>query len=227
MTEKLAIEDYVYRELKQAIFNRKIPLNMQLNEKELSNAFNVSRTPIRTVLKKMEQEKIIENIPNKGAFIHQPTPQEIENVFQLRTILEREAAKIACKTVSEEQLDELERITIEEEQFFREGEYEKGLEKTTLFHQQLMDLSNNEYMKKYNEELINITNIYLAFHDSARKESPLSPEEHRSIIKALRTRDQEKAAESINSHYKNVREHLKYEEEEKKYSFEELFKPYR
>ena len=83
----MSLEEYIYSEIKNAIFNRKIPLNSQLNEELLSEAFEVSRTPIRAVLKKLQYEKIVQSIPNKGTYIYQPTKKDIQDVFQLRVIL--------------------------------------------------------------------------------------------------------------------------------------------
>src|SRR5699024_2071632 len=182
----MSLEEYIYSEIKNAIFNRKIPLNSQLNEELLSEAFEVSRTPIRAVLKKLQYEKIVQSIPNKGTYIYQPTKKDIQDVFQLRVILEKESIKLACKTATEEQIKELEELTIKEEEYFKKGEYGKGIEFTSNFHQKLLMLSGNEFMARYNQELINITNIYLAFHDTAKKESSDSPEEHRVILNALR-----------------------------------------
>ncbi len=77
---KESIEQYVYEEIKTAIFNRKIPVKMQLSEEQLAEAFAVSRTPIRSVLKKLQYEKLIHIHPNKGAFINLPSSKEIEEV---------------------------------------------------------------------------------------------------------------------------------------------------
>ncbi|MFD1707176.1 GntR family transcriptional regulator [Siminovitchia sediminis] len=227
MSKKLSLEEYVYSELKKAIFNRQIPLNTQLNEELLSEAFKVSRTPIRSVLKRMQHEKILQIIPRKGAYINQPTFQEIENVFQLRTLMEKEAIKIACREAADKQLKALEELTYEEEKLFRSGNYADGLRVCSEFHQNLIKLTKNHVMIEYSQELINITNIYLVFHETANKESPRSPEEHREIVRAIQRRNEEEALQLFDQHIKSIKDHLNRNKNENIVEFHKIFKPYK
>lgn len=219
-------EAYIYNELKNAIFSRKIPVNTQLNEESLSEAFNVSRTPIRAVLRRLQREKIVQNIPHKGTYIYQPTLKEIEDVFHLRLLLEKEAVRIACKEATEEELQALEKGTYLEEQYYKDGEYTKGLKQTSEFHQTLIRFTKNELISKYYQELINITNIYLVFHETFNRENPISPDEHREIIKAIRAKDEQKAVSSISNHFDNIGKHLRKKKKEDVVRFDEIFKPY-
>ncbi|MGD8189469.1 GntR family transcriptional regulator [Brevibacillus ginsengisoli] len=225
-TETNSMEDFVYHQIKLAILNRKIPLKTQLGEEQLAEAFQVSRTPIRSALKRLQYEKMVQILPNKGAVINQPTPKEIEEVFHLRTILEVESVKLACRKATEEQLKQLEALTLLEEELYKNGEYGRAIEVTSEFHQGLIRLSGNELIENYSQELINITNIHLAYHDSAEKESPLCPSEHRSIIKAIRQKDEEEAVRKFLDHFTTVRKHLESNKEMKAIDFTEVFKPF-
>lgn len=220
------MEEYVYKELKLAIFNRKIPLQTHLSEELLAEAFNVSRTPIRSVIKRLQYERIIQIIPNKGAFIYQPTQKEIEEVFHLRTLLEIEAIKFACKLATPEELEELESLTYLEEKLYKKGEYSQGIQVTSQFHQGVIEINKSHLMSKYSKELINITNIYLAFHDSANTESPLCPSEHREIIEAIRNKDEDQAVLKFLDHFNTVKGHLNFSKENADISFTNIFKPF-
>src|SRR5699024_9322802 len=197
----LIAEKHIYSEIKNAILNKKISLNQQLNEQLLSKAFNVSRTPIRSVLQKLIYEKILYNIPNKGTFIYLPKKEEVEDIFQLRKIMEKKAVEIACEKSSMKDFEKLEEIIHKEEKEFKKGEYGNGIEFTSKFHQGLMMLSKNKFMISYNEELLNISNVYLTFHDTATKECPMSPDEHRSIISYLKKRDVTNSIKMIDTHF--------------------------
>lgn len=224
----MSVEEYIFSEIKNAIFNRKIPLNYKLSEETLAQAFGVSRTPIRAVLKKLQHEKIVQIIPNKGAYIYQPSEKEISDVFQLRLLLEKEAVKIACQTMSAQQYDELENMTIKEEEEFKKGDYEKGIELTSQFHHFLVKLSNNNFMINYNHELLNITNVYLAFHDTVQIECPMSPKEHRGIIEALKNKDIEESVNAVDEHFKHIKKHLKYKTQSSNFTtFSDIFSPYK
>jgi len=226
MKKNLSLKEHIYNELKQAIFSRKIPLNTQLNEEVLSEVFNVSRTPIRSVLRRMQYEKIIKIIPHKGAYIYQPTPKEFEDVLHLRTVLEKEAIKIACEKATEEQINELKEITLKEENLYKSGDYAEGIRISTEFHHKLITITANDFMIQYNQELMNIMNIYLVFHENTIQESPRSPEEHRGIINAIKNRDEKKALELFDLHFKSIRDNLNNDQSESSVDFSQIFKPY-
>jgi DNA-binding GntR family transcriptional regulator len=222
---KESLEEYIYQEIKSAILNRKIPVTMQLAEEQLGEAFKVSRTPIRSVLRRLQYEKIINIIPNKGAFINTPSEKEIQEIFQLRIILETEAVRIACRVAVETQLQELDALTFEEEKLYKQIEYAKGIQLTSDFHQGIVLMCGNELMANYSQELINISNIYLALHDSADTESPFCSREHRSIVQAIREKDEEKAVRELVNHFATVKTHLEFDKEPETLHFVDIFKP--
>lgn len=227
MKKKESMETYIYEEIKNAIFNRKIPITKQLGEEQLAEAFAVSRTPIRSVLKRLQAEKLIQIFPHKGAFINLPSPKEIEEVFQIRIIMETEAVKIACRTATEQQLNELLELTRMEEILYRQREYGKGVLLTSDFHQKIIEFTGNELMANYSRELINLTNVYLAYHDHADLESPLCPIEHRNIIKAIQKRDETEAVQALSDHFRTVKKHLGSHDHEEDVQFVNIFKPYK
>ncbi|MGE7666671.1 GntR family transcriptional regulator [Ureibacillus composti] len=221
-----SLEEYIYEEIRSAILKRKIPLDMHLSEEQLAEAFKVSRTPIRSVLKRLNYEKTIKIIPNKGAFINNPTSQEMEDVFQLRALLESDAVKYACRNATQQQLDELESLTYQEEKLYKEDHYDKAIQITSEFHHKIVCLMGNKLMEEYSKELINISNIYLAYHDHADKESPLCPHEHREIIKAIRNGDEGEAVQVFLNHFKTVKKYLAVKgDKDHNISLTEIFQP--
>lgn len=222
---KASLEEYIYQEIKSAILNRKVPVTMQLAEEQLAEAFHVSRTPIRSVLKRLQYEKIIRIFPNKGAYINQPSEKEMQEVFQLRALIETEAVRVACRVAKESELDELESVTYEEEKAYKLNEYAQGIQLTSDFHQGIVQICGNELMAGYSQELINISNIYLALHDSADNESPFCSREHRSILKAIREKDEAKAVQELLEHFGTVKKHLDFNKELEAVQFTDIFKP--
>lgn len=223
----MVAENHIYAEIKNAIFNKKISLNQQLNEQSLSEAFKVSRTPIRAVLQKLTHEKILYNIPNKGTFIYLPNKKEMDDIFQLRIVMEKKAAEIACEKGAAKEFEDLENVIDKEEKEFKKGEYGKGIGHTADFHQGLLKLSNNSFMIAYNEELINISNVYLAFHDTATKECPMSPDEHRAILNYLKKRELSNVLNMVDYHFESIKKHLKYQQNISSTNFTDIFMPYK
>ncbi|WP_164525424.1 GntR family transcriptional regulator [Siminovitchia acidinfaciens] len=208
----LSLEEEIYQSIKHAIFSRKIGPKMMLSEEQLAEAFNVSRTPIRHVLKRMHYEKIVEIKPKKGVFIHEPSKEEIEEVFHVKIILEKEAIKMACQNLSEKKLDELEALTYKEEECYKEGEYYKALLAANKFHAEIVQACGNNLLLQYYNDLTDLTNLYLALFDTV-PEYPPAPSEHRRIIQALRSRDERETEKELISHWTRVKEFMVYNRE--------------
>src|SRR5699024_8751411 len=88
MTRKTSIHQFVYNKLKDAILTRRLAPGVQLVENTLSRQLNVSRTPIRTAIKQLSDEGLAEIIPNKGAYVINPSIEEIHQAYELRKDLE-------------------------------------------------------------------------------------------------------------------------------------------
>jgi DNA-binding GntR family transcriptional regulator len=226
--DKQSIEEYVYQEIKNAILHRKIKPKIQLSEESLSEVFQVSRTPIRNVLKKLQYEKLVQIFPNKGAFIYEPTVEEMKEVFHMRMILETECVRIACRVATDEQLQELEAGTYLEEELYKKGEYGHALSKAGCFHLGIVKIAGNQLIYKYCKELNNLTDVYLAFYDNIPfMESPLGPCEHRDIVQAIRGRDEEKAAMLFSEHFRRVQETMIYQQNrEENMDLDLIFQPF-
>ena len=75
-------EREIYRDIKLAITQHKLLPNSQLVEDALAEAFEVSRTPIRNVLRRLEMEKLVTVIPYRGAFVSCPSVDEAREVLK-------------------------------------------------------------------------------------------------------------------------------------------------
>jgi DNA-binding GntR family transcriptional regulator len=86
--KKVSMEENVYNHIKKAILARKLAPGKQLVENNLSNSLGVSRTPIRNAIKRLSIEGLVDIIPNRGAFVTNPTKEEMIQAYELRAKLE-------------------------------------------------------------------------------------------------------------------------------------------
>ena len=87
MSENL-FGNIAYQKIKAAILNEMYEPNQILNERKLAEEFQISRTPVREALKILEGEGWVKIIPWKGAIVNQITQKEIDEIFQIRLIIE-------------------------------------------------------------------------------------------------------------------------------------------
>lgn len=189
---KKSMEQFVYEELKKAILNRKLAPGNQLIEGIIAEKLNVSRTPIRNALKKLASEGLVNIVVNKGAFVIQPTPEEIIQAYEMRKELELVGLKFGCERIDENDIKKL-RALIQDEFFsLDQRNINEYLSANKKFHMMLVRKSNNKFLIEFTERIIDQINIYLilydAFYDVDMK-TINSPREHKRIIELLEQKE--------------------------------------
>ena len=113
MNEYLPLRDVVFNTLRQAILRGELQPGERLMEIQLAQRLGVSRTPVREAIRKLELEGLVLMIPRRGAEVAEITRQDLEDVLEVRMALEELAVKIACKRITQEQLEEIKRRSAE------------------------------------------------------------------------------------------------------------------
>lgn len=124
----------LFYELQKAILSEEIEPGSKLTEQSLCKKYNVSRTPIREAFRQLESDGLIENIPNRGAFVIGLTKRDISDIFDLRCLFEMQAVEWAIKRMSDEEVETL-REHIEFMEFYTlKDDIEKVLHFNSSFH---------------------------------------------------------------------------------------------
>ena len=110
MNEYLPLRDVVFNTLRQAILRGELKPGERLMEIQLANKLGVSRTPIREAIRKLELEGLVLMIPRKGAEVAEITEKNMRDVLEVRKALEELAVQLACEKITEEEIQNLEKI---------------------------------------------------------------------------------------------------------------------
>ncbi|WP_283533668.1 GntR family transcriptional regulator [Proteus mirabilis] len=189
MSQVLEVE----KQLRKLILNMELGPGERLTERWAEAKFNASRTPVRAALQKLESEGLI--CRDGIRWLVAPIDaDEIEQLCIYREILEVAALKLSVSQITEEQLNNLERLLKET----TVDSPEESMENTgTRFHRELARLCNNAF-------IIEGINDALRRLSRARwlDRAPSNPawDEHREIFLALRSRDTDKAVELLATH---------------------------
>jgi DNA-binding GntR family transcriptional regulator len=106
-SEVRSIRDLVYESLRKAIFDGNLKPGDRLVEIALAQELNVSRTPVREALRKLETEGLVEAVPRKGVIVRGFDPEDILEVYTIRMALEKVAAVRTARRITSEELEEL------------------------------------------------------------------------------------------------------------------------
>jgi DNA-binding GntR family transcriptional regulator len=109
-SRKENLKGKVYSILKERILEFELKPGERIQEAQLSENLGVSRTPIREALNKLEQEGFIKAFPNRGYFISDISDQEVEELYEVREVLESLAVRMAIKKGSQRDWTTLEEI---------------------------------------------------------------------------------------------------------------------
>lgn len=196
-------EELAYEKVKRAIMLKKLNPDQRVTEEWLSQELEMSRTPIRSAFKRLESEGLITLVPHRGAFVCNPSDKELEDVFHLRVVIERYAAELAIKHMTEEDVIELETLLKRELKAYESKDFEAFLNINSLIHSFPAKLSKNTFLLQEIERLNQWSDCYLILKDefyTIPLEEAKSIPEHQAILDAFRNRDVHKMCEAIEAH---------------------------
>jgi DNA-binding GntR family transcriptional regulator len=200
LAKKINSEDGVYLKLKTAIRKRYIKQGSQLVEVALAQQLGVSRTPVRSAIKRLEAEGLVNSIPNRGAFVITPTQREIEETFLVRAQLEIMATRLASSHITAKQIEELRNLINLETKVFDESNLDEYYTANDNLHLKIAELSGNRVLYSYIKELLDKTRIFLILYDPFYKLEYRPTSEHEAIVDALAAGDEELASIAVEAH---------------------------
>jgi DNA-binding GntR family transcriptional regulator len=198
-----SLRDQAYAKLKQAIAEADIYHSreeIRLDEKELSEALGVSRTPVREAMTLLEQEGFLRTVPRRGIYIQRKTKKEIVDMICMWAALESMAARLATLRASDEDIAALRHMFDNFRDTTPDEHIEEYSEANIAFHQSIVRLSQSQIIVNTMSNLFvhvrAIRKMTIAQSDRASR----SIVDHMRIIEALEKRDTELAESLVRQH---------------------------
>ena len=179
----------LYAELQSDILSGAIPNSSKLTEQAICKKYNVSRTPVREAFRQLEADGLIENIPNRGAFVTGLTRRDISDLFDLRALFEVQAVEWAIKRMTSEDIDKLAE-TVEFMEFYTlKDDVDKVLTFNSQFHNIIYAGTGNRMIQK----TLAIYQTYLKHSAPAKTYTgdylKTILEEHKAIFEAFESKN--------------------------------------
>ena len=198
--DKYSLRGRVYDRIRDDILNGVYKEHDELKEATLGERLGVSRTPVREALRQLELEGLVEIIPNKGARVTGITKKDIEDIYQIRYLLEGLSARWATDHVTEEQLEKMEETLYLTEFHAKKGNFTQVYDLDSQFHELMYEASGskmlNHILSDFHMYVTRIRKTSLASNNRSKN----STEEHRAILDAIKERDAEKAEACAHKH---------------------------
>ncbi|SNT07099.1 transcriptional regulator, GntR family [Anaerovirgula multivorans] len=199
------LPEVIAERLKQAIINGELKGGQQLKQDEIAKRFNASMIPVREALRILEVQGLVKLYPNKGAIVRELSVEEVEEIFDIRIMLEKGALKFAIDNLDHKEMEYGEYILkkmdvlVEEEHLsqlnFQFHNILYGASQKNI----LLELISDMHIKL--ERYMRIYLLNMGYHQT-------SQEEHYKMLEACKNKNKSLAIEILVQHMENAKQSL-------------------
>lgn len=201
-------KDLAYEEIKRLILDGKLSGDMPVSENVLANMLDISRTPVRDALRRLEMDGFVRVIPNQGVVIREVSISEVKEIYDMRIALEEFVVRELADGLSGEDFRNLEAILKKQEEACEKRDAVAFHEEDRKFHDYLMRVYGNAMITNFIARLrdrIEGINVNML---KTPGNMQLFYGEHKRIFEALRKRSGEEAAKEMDEHLKGGKTRL-------------------
>ena len=201
----LPLREVVFNILRQAILKGELKPGEHLMEVELAEKLRVSRTPIREAMRKLEAEGFVVMEPRKGAEVASITESDLNDVLEIRMVLENMAIDLACQRITKKQLKELDEAAKAFQEKLTDGSLTDMAQADEDFHEQIYRAAGN---KRLLQVLSNMREQIYRYRVEYLKEEGTRArlvDEHQELTQAIRDKDADLAKRICSEHLENQR----------------------
>ena len=195
-----------FQKLRSLLVEGVIAPGSKLNERELAESLNVSRTPIREAIKRLAADGLVELIANRGAIAVQLSHADVVHTFDVIAQLEGYSGELAAKNISAATLSELEALQYEMMASYARRDLSNYYKLNLRIHHLINQAANNPVLTQLFSQ-VNARIEALRFRSNQNGVKwEKAVEEHQEMIDALKTHDSERMRKVMIQHVMNKRD---------------------
>lgn len=200
------MNEKVYRAIKKMIAIHRFQPGLRLNAEKIARELGVSRTPVWESIRRLEQEGIVQNIPNRGVFMAETPLERVVEMIEARGVLDKFAGRMAADRISDSILKQLRHCLPDQLRAIERADISLYSSLDFRFHGLIYEASGNSYLKELFES---ITLQTLPARMQILSILPLLYLDHQKIIQGLADRDSDRVEEALTHHTEIVIAHVK------------------
>jgi DNA-binding GntR family transcriptional regulator len=200
-------EDTLHETITRALLEGKLRPGTPLRERYLAEAFGVTRGMVRKVLLRLGQEGKLDMHANRGAFVPEPSAQQIRHVYQARKAVEAGILSLLATSITPAQLQCLRAHVRHEHLASRRERRDESIQLAGDFHVVLAGLLNNPELDNTVRQLVSRTQMFVALFEPAQ-DSHCAADEHGPVIDALAKGNAQSAVDAMVKHLSSVEQRV-------------------
>lgn len=202
------LEEKVYKIIKDKIIYHKIKPKERIIDQNIAVELGVSRSLVRQVFKILLKEDLLIKVPRGGFYVRVVTKKEVDEIYNVRKVLESYATELAMPNITEKKLDKIEKKFKKAKIDLEKKDTKSYFKLDIEFHDLIMSKCGNKILwqiiKKYNDRYI----FYRVIDVKIIERAIISYNEHLEIFKAIKSKNSKLAACLMAKHLENAREKI-------------------
>jgi DNA-binding GntR family transcriptional regulator len=202
-----SLNQQAYDEIRRQILNGELAPSTPLSEHQLAASLELSRTPVREAIKRLEKERLVYSVPNRGTFVAELAARDISEIYQVRERLESLAARIAAEQMSPDDIRTLEEEVAHANTLVAERRDREILESDIRFHKYILAATQNgrliAVLATMDDQMYRVRVLF-----------PRSPEwldatlrDHAEIVERIKAHDGPGAEQAMERHLRSSRDY--------------------
>jgi len=198
--QPLSLTRLAYQRLRDSILSGQLRPGEIYNEMALAQEMGVSRTPVREALLELSSQGLVTFLPRKGVQVNYFDDHDVEEVFELRKLIELAAVEKAVARAGAAELGKLDLAFRRSREAAEKRDLEAFLQADRHFHNQLVEISGNGRMHAILANLRDLIHVMSleAVNRPERMDEVVG--EHTDIVDSLLARDSARAREALSRH---------------------------
>jgi DNA-binding GntR family transcriptional regulator len=201
-------EEAIYSTMSRALLAGSLAPGTPLRETALAELFGVSRERMRKILQRLGTNRLIDLLPNRGAFVAAPSLEQARDIYEARRILEGGIAGHLAPNIGPQDVERLQAHMNLEMAALQAGDRAESVRLSAEFHLILAKATNNTFVVQQMQELVSRTSMLVAVFEAARS-TQCSCEEHQEIFTSLIKGDSAGAAKAMRTHLSLIETRLR------------------
>ncbi len=197
--QKTRLADEIYEQLLIAIGAGDIAPNERLVQERLANELQVSRTPVREALLRLEQEGVLETSGRSGFVIRQISNAEVREIYQARIAIEGFAARLVTERNDKAVYEQLRNLVLQQESIKR-VDISAYFEANRTIHRAIVEKANNRFLLEQFDSIWNRSNSFRMFAKIDDVDLDKSLGDHIPLIDAMASGNGHDAFEAMRDH---------------------------
>lgn len=197
----------IYQILKDQITHEELKPGQRLLDDQLASMFGVSRTPVREALARLSTEGLVKIVPRGGVYVKKLTREDVEDIYEVRKVLEGLAARKAASLMTDKKIEKLAAL-FEKARCSKEKDYKPHIDLDVKLHDAILKSCRNQKLSSIMENLYTLIHVFRVRVGKDRQKAEKAFGEHVTIFEAIKKRDAREAERAMIEHIKRSKKYI-------------------